>query len=1345
MFTYENGTLVIKKVDMPRPDFNIMTDTQDSYLWYLSRGIHDDMQLLQESLRKIPSLERLQLVVKVGDRVSRTYTKSQVSQGIYYYPVLGTFKLDGRVIVQNMELLRIPYMDDYGKVNIQGNSKVILAVQRPSEDISYDLKADMFNIAMAHANMRIYGTDKGIKLKYGKNSIPLDMLISAMLADIGDDSTHLTDVFRNFYIRNSLCVQDNTVNSLVLASLTSQYDIIEKIKSDQYSLGDTRNAINEMMNLSAALNCRLSRPVLNYPEDTVVTKSVLNDLVRHQINCIYVHNDEGLKGYRLAEPGAIPINFIPCGTRNCTLLKRAIPAFAHHEYIPEDVVLDGAQIIYIPEGVEITDEYAELFEVLKYKSIRVKAGTSSRVLEYSFEREVLGNYTARLGDLTDNIPDGRQADDWVYFYNNPTLEERDMDHLTPHDLMAIMSCIGQIKVSGKLTLLNRDTSFLKKVLLVGDILSETLQKTIPKFVEKYKANISQKLLYSTTGENPFIGLTKDWLHTLNEERFVAPTDAVNLIAEITQACRVNTMVKNAQSVVDEMRHLAMPFYGRLCPYETPAGKKLGLVNTRAIGAKVVNGMLKTPYRKVIATNSGKGIKISDKIVYMSVKEELGNKFGDILSLKKDENGNYLNTPIIAKIPNPEVSDDPFIFAVINAFDLAGGYVAAHPEQFISPTVALMPFACCNDAVRISYGANQVRQSIYLHNTQVPYVRTFMYEDMFRYSSEKVFKAPISGKISYLTNSRCTITPERGEDVCIEMLGHGHTGQLDGAMTLVAHKGDKIKKGDTIGYLHKYPQSFVVRAPFDGTISRITDGTIEIMRGSSGIVNLDDVETISYESGRIMGQSAVFTNLQVSVGDKVKKDQIIATTSISKRGIYSPSRNSLVAYVACGYNHEDGIATCEKAAVDYTSVIDHTLDYKVSKKKFSSVRANMLTDFKFCGPDSCIATIKVIGSGGHQEKTNLSVKTDYKTCGIPYEYSVIDETDTSRTFRYHLLGLNKLSKGDKMSGRHGNKGVVSYVYKNSEMPTLMNGKTIDFSLNPHGIPSRMNIGQLWECHCGLIAGVLGIELNSDPFNGASPEEIEYLMRYTWTLCNTPAIGEPGSGNYNRAAFNSVCAMFKKLPQELHEDVWKNIENILDWRGVFSPNGDATMYDPQTDTYYNSQITFGYSYMLKMMQESEEKICFRAGPMVEDYSRTTSQPMKGDHSNNGQRMGEMELVSLAAFGASAIIDEDLNEKSDNIAAQSNIHAKQLTGRNYDCKGESRAVDNLLYELEAVGVHLEVPKDIADISSAASMDKTSIDLRNLVQKEFGSDMSAGIYRSDDEDELGQICLDLLTKGGL
>lgn len=1334
MFKFENNTLTVQKVETPTMNINVMTDIQKSYKEYITKTVHEDFQYLAELIRSDLGYSGYQLVTKVNPLTVMKYSEKQVRNASKYYTVTGYFTKNGQKVTRDFDLLKIPYMDDYGKVNVDGSCKVITSVLRSADDISYNIENDELNISMPHANIRLINSDKGIKVLYNTHSYELEDLIMSLMYEAGDN-TKLRDIFKNRTIVNNLKSNDSVVYEHVYSMFkqrtmkngnSNTSDLISRLKSDQYALKGTRVELNKTLSLfKRAVGHTLSREMEGYPAGTVITPEIVADLIRHHHNVVYVRTEDLPDGYIFAGSSQQPmliLDTFPAGTKNCSILQFMFPEYADMAELPVDCYIENtSEKIMVYSGDKLSKDLLILIRNAGLPYVDVKAENSSVIIHFSFEREIAGNYTVTVGDLhVGEKPDAsRSYDEWIYYYNNPDFKSNfdSQDHLNAHDFIAIASLMGEIKTTKTTTMLDRDNMFLKKVLLVGDIFSETLRSSMSEFYQSYKALINTALSGSKES-NPFEVLGKKWISKMISLRFLAQTDTINLIAEVSQVNHINTDVKPGAEVADTQRYLAMPYYGRMCPYETPAGKKLGQVNTKAIGARLIGNYLRTPYLKVYSTKTG--IRISNNITWMSVKEEIGNKFGDILSLKPDGKGGYENNIILARIPNPVPSSETFIFKNIHAYELAGGYVNVFPEQFLSPTACLIPFACSNDPVRISYGLSQIKQSIYLHNSQKPLVRTPMHEAIMSYSDGVHYTSPIEGKVTAVSRTHVTVqNSDETQDIIIQDVIN--TDEESNILELCVEVGDKVHVGDNLAVTHKYPQAFVVRAPYDCYVQKLESDGLTITKSSSGggWIDLETVDKIKIKASRINGQSVVFTNIRVSVGEQLHKGDIIADTLASRDGVYSPSRNALVAYSCAGYNYEDGVCATEKASVNYISIISHKIEKRASKRKYRYMNCTFFRDKSYSGPGSKVGKVmfknKPEGKPIHTEY----IEATRKVHGIPFEMELLEDNSNFREYGIYMLGFNKLKPGDKMAGMHGNKGVVSRVLKDSEALQLNNGMTVEFELNPCGVPSRMNFGQILECHLSLIAKVLGIWVISPSFNGATVEDISMLMNYAYDLANTDAIGDNVLKTYNRAAFDQVVARYPELPKSLHEHVWSNIANVIDWRNTFNRRGSAMLYDPTTDSYLESPVVIGFPYFNKLMQEADEKLNYRAGVLQEGYSVTNSQPLKGEGSAKGQSMAEMELMALVAYGANNFIDEIINDKSDNEGRRINKLMEALNQQyRLDSKNcTSRAVENLIYLLEGCGVILDVPSNIASVTANDSIHKLSVDPHSYINAKLQS----------------------------
>lgn len=1245
MFIYdkEKNLLTIQKVQNIDVDLDLMRDQKQSYQTYLNKTIFEDVKFLESELRKREGSKNVTITATVKPLFKGKYKRDVKKMGTSYYPVEITLE-NGIHKAGPFLALKIPYLDDSCKLNINGRRKVLINEQRPAEDISYDDKKKVLNITVPRANISIYVTTKGIKLKYaGNKKYPLDLVARASLYHNGINLTDgegnpisFPQYFSNDYLLSTI-ESNSFFNDHLNASNVEKSNILQNFESEQYLLGDTRDALNTFLNIDACHMETLSRPVGGYPAGTKVTQSILMDLKKKRINEVYVKDVPHIDGMYICNEKPLQYTYFPAGTKNCKVLSERFPEIKHLAYLKEDIMLDPMDPLVLFDGDRLTKDDIEFLYIMGEKEITCKKTKTSNPVTYKFEREIVGNYTAKLSELVDVIPDNRRADEWVYYYNNPTLAPVEDGHLTPHDLLAIMSLLARIFTTGVNPLLNRDTSYLKKVNMINETFSENFRKATIEFISKFSKGLDLALT-SQSSRNPFIGLTSFWIKSMNDNKVLAEASTVNVAAEVTQVSHISTIVNSSNSVAEEMRQLAIPFYGRLCPYETPAGKKLGLVNTKAIGSKVINGKLTVPYRRVKKTADG--IAISNRVEYLNVKQEMEYKIGDILSLKCDENGKYLNTKVIARVPNPEMDGDKVILEEINSFEL--DYVNAHTEQHLSPTAGLMPCACSNDAVRVSFGLNMLRQCIYLPQSQVPMVRTFMYEDILSYSNNFLIRARKSGRIISIEANSMLVQYDDGEEEEIEV-----------------------------------PET------------RITN---------------DSVVFLNYRFGELQHFTA---------GD------ILVDSCVSKEGCFTPARNALLGYISTGYNYEDAIEASEGASAKYVSIASNTIERSLPRSSYTSVIIGSANKFKYIGEGEVITSLSILDGNDKTRERKDPIKAHHET-GIFYGTDKCVEDNGDITYKCHLLGFNKLQQGDKMAGRHGNKGVVSRVTPNSMMPLLANGRPLDFIVNPCGVPSRMNMGQIDEGHLGLTGYVLGVYMNSDPFNGASLSDLKLLMNYAYDMAN--------SGTVEKA--KALQQNYKMLPDEFHAKVLSNLEDIWDWAGCFTPWGDAKLWDPVTETYFENEITIGYSYFLKLMHEVDHKLHVRAGMLEQTYSQLNYQPPKGASRGGGQRMGEMELVAIAAYGAQAFLQEVMNEKSDNVGGRANIHLEALgyNERVPDAYCVPRAVESLIYMLEGLGVHTEMKtSELPDLGLYNSMSKYTYDVRTLIRNRIGN-MSSNPKESND-----------------
>lgn len=1325
MLSFSNGLLRSRQVDLGSKDtapMHILDDIRDSFEHYVFNVNPEDIKYLEEKVRTIRGLETFEFRLP---KVLGKDRKPKVEESVNYRnnekisltaTVEMNIALHGEEIIKNWEILRIPTLQDFNKFNFEGSLKAIPMQLESAYDVSYSAKNKRLTITMPKMKVNFDISDTKVCFHTPDKNFDVLPILIYMLHEAGDD-TPITEYISNVDLLKALHYDPRSkVENIIAHVAETGVNFVNRLKSDYYKLGPCREPLNEALSLRRGLGQRLSRDLGPYREGTIIDEAFLDYCYDHHINTYHIINDVKLDGtYYYAGP-VIVINEIPRGFQNCAKLRKVLPQYKHCPTIPVDI--NGLKIIY-GSNAEINQEDFDFLRLYGYHNIPLHVKkTSQTSVVFCEEREITSNYIAPWHALTDKEVTGdRSATDMVYYYNNENLEERDLEHLTAHDLLAIVSLLGEIITTKKTTLLDIDIAFLKRVAMCDEMLSQTLRKAIDLYVHDNKSKIL-RATQNADCTNPFYGLSDLWRKMLLENTYIQNCDTTNVCDEVSQACRVNTPLHGAHEVDDAQRHLALPFYGRICNFETPAGAKIGLVNSRAVGSKLEDGLLKSPYRRVV--RSGNGIRISDQIVYLSVREELGHRFGDILSLKKDANGDYINNKVLARVPNPDPTGDPFIFKNINAYELAGtesdgsdcGYVEAYPEQSLSPVACLMPFIGSNNPVRVSFGLAQLKQAINILDSEVPFVITPMYQDIFKFASNMFYHAPVSGVITKLTGLEMVIKSDEDDQLyTTDIQRIRSTETMAYLPEFHAKVGEHVKKGQLVVEMSKHPADFVVRAPRDGYITAATHNSITIESDMNFKEMRDDnTVVIPVKPVRVFNNNILFMNTHVSIGDYVHKGDILADTCTSREGYLTLSRNPLVMFMPYGYNYEDGVVASEKASIAYTSLLTTKIVHKEHTRNYSRVRLNSPYGFHYCDHGDVITSVeKYYDKDADLQKgdRNANVYASHKSHGIYYKRDTLETStdkktkkETSRTYALHMFSMNRLKGGDKMSGRHGNKGVTTRVIPDSEAPQLSNGLTAEIILGPCGVPSRMNLGQMLEIHSSLIMKVLGIRVESPSYNGLTLEEVDMLMKYTYRVANEV---DPAPGA-REATLARVIADFPLVPKELHEHVRQHLDEIFEWRGVFNDQGCASVYDPVTDSWIDN-VVIGFPMFNKLMQEADEKMNARAGLFEESYAQVSYAPLHdGITSAKGQRMAEMEVIALASLGASNCIKEIINEKSDNPGARSNSALRQLgeTDPNYFIPEEqcnSHAVEQLSYMLEVLGIKMEFDDDYMDTSPRIS----------------------------------------------
>lgn len=1226
MLSYDKGSnlLTLEKVHNPSlgEHLLLLKDLRESFDKFINEGVYEALESINEIMETEDSHYK-KLIFK--PTLVEGFGSDDPHIQIKCYP-------EGCSEAGAIRVIDLPYMDNLGKLHFNKNVKSFVCKLASSDDVSYDLAKQTLSLVLASRMIKITVSGKSKKIEahgLGRSTISLAAL-AAFIAYEDGEQIDVWDIIRNPLLIPTLeAVKRKPEEIPVFYAQTRMVDydtsdkksgtmLIHNLREEPaYAVTRIRHSINKAVSLDRALGETLSRPVLNYEAGSYVTPAVIQDLKRNKVNCIYVQTvvpDSTSKIAGGMVNKQLTYTVLGKGWTVTKYLADRIPELDKYPTIPTDTLVPH----HLLNDFSFKGRYASK-EILDFLQGAGEPGVyiGSDATPCYFETEILSNHTLQYGDVYSQAECqtmGVSPHEWFCYLNDNTDSSYRKDRLYADDLLALLSTIGYILLRGKSVFLDRDKDFLKKVETPEIALKRELIYTIRKHVNTYRDSVRQYVKTGDPGKGViFDALTHSFIKRLNEKKLLDRCDVTNYAAEISQALHVSVDMKEPPEIV---RRISTPYYGRLCPFETPEGKRLGLVNTKALGCEIKDGNLLCTVRKVF--HNGGTLTISNQIETLSVDQELQYRITDVLELTPGEKeGEYLNTRIKAKVPNPSITGDRQIIAEIMAEDL--DYVYYHTESLISPTVSLIPFATTDDAIRVSFGSKMIKQGIYLLNPDKPRVQTSMYRDIFKCSDAYLLVAEKTGTVTAIDIGRITV----------------------------------MYDGDT-----------------DETVYKVNEFA----------ANTERVLCMRY---------------RVRENERVVRGQILADSSASQDGVYCPGKNLLVAYMPTGYNYEDAVHTSMEASVEMTSPSAKFVRRKIS----GSYEVNRDGMYKYYKAGEKITTVtKKQGNfiDAHDVHTNVS--------GIWYS---IDDTGMggARELHFNLLGYRKLTVGDKVSGRHGNKGVDAKVDSNSSMPMLPNGTPIQILLNPHGLPSRMNAGQIMEAHLGLVATVLGIYINSDSFNGASLQEVQMLMKMTHELANCG----------NKELCWSIMSKYG-MPRELQETVYGNMDQVLDWAGTFDEVGDCRLYNPMTGKWFPHKITIGVSTILKMKQEGESKIHGRGGPLEEEYMMTSAQPTSGGARGGGQAMGGMESWAVQSYGASNVAHDMVTVNSDDEVGRTNklLDAFGSPVRIPERYAAPRALTNFIYYLEALGLKLEDDEGLLPaVDKYTSQERYIYDVGKMINK--------------------------------
>jgi len=728
-------------------------------------------------------------------------------------------------------------------------------------------------------------------------------------------------------------------------------------------------------------------------------------------------------------------------------------------------------------------------------------------------------------------------------------------------------------------------------------------------------------------------------------------DQNNPLSEITHKRRLSALGPGGLSrdrAGFEVRDVHYSHYGRMCPIETPEGPNIGLINSLASYARINEyGFIEAPYRKIDKTDP-ENPKVTDEVVYMTADEE-DNYHVAQANEKLDEEGHFVRNSVSGRYREETQEYDKSMF----------DYMDVSPKMVFSVATAMIPFLQNDDANRALMGSNMQRQAVPLLTTEAPAVGTGMETKASVDSGDSVV-AKADGVVLSAESNRIVVKEDDGNrrEYVLTKFARSNQSNCYNQRPIV-FKGDRIKAGEVIA---------------DGPST--SNG--ELGLGKNPLIGFMTWEGYNYEDAVLLSeklvQNDVYTSVHLEEYESESRDTKLGPEEITR----------------------DVPGVGEDALKD--------LDERGIIRVGAEVRAGDILVGKVTPKGETELTaeerlLRAIFGEKAREVRDTSLKVPHGEYGIVVDAKVFTRENgdelppgVNQSVRIYIAQKRKISVGDKMAGRHGNKGVVSRVLPVEDMPFLPNGRPLDIVLNPLGVPSRMNIGQVLEIHLSLAAKALGFNIETPVFDGANEEDIGDILEVANDYVNWP---------FNREEAETWAAKegksvddFDGIFEEKYKDIlrpevidylYTNRAHREEWRGVpLSRDGKVQLRDGRTGEFFDGKVTIGHMHYLKLHHLVDDKIHARStGP----YSLVTQQPLGGKAQFGGQRFGEMEVWALEAYGAAYTLQEILTVKSDDVVGRVKTYEAIIKGDNIPEPGIPESFKVLLKELQALGLDVKL----------------------------------------------------------
>ena len=814
----------------------------------------------------------------------------------------------------------------------------------------------------------------------------------------------------------------------------------------------------------------------------------------------------------------------------------------------------------------------------------------------------------------------------------------------------------------------------RRIRAVGELLQNQFRIGISRMERVVRERMSTQDLSGVSPQSlinikPVTAAIKEFFGSSQLSQFL---DQNNPLGELTHKRRLSALGPGGLSrdrAGFEVRDVHYTHYGRMCPIETPEGPNIGLINSLASYARINEyGFVEAPYR-IVDKSDPKNPRVTDEVRYFTADEEDDYHVAQA-NAEIDENGYFVNNTVSGRYREETSAFDK---SLIDLMDVS-------PKMVFSVATSMIPFLQNDDANRALMGSNMQRQAVPLLTTEAPVIGTGI-ENKAAIDSGVCVVAEADGEVISAESNKITVKEDDGKVREYKLTKFARSNQSNCYnQRPIVFKGDRVVKGDVIA---------------DGPST--SNG--EIALGKNPLIGFMTWEGYNYEDAVLLSERLVrddvYTSIHIEEYETEARDTKLGPEEIT-RDIPSVANDAIKDL------DEDGIIRigAEVRAGD-------VLVGKVTPKGETELTAEE-------------RLLRAIFGEKAREVRDTSLKVPHGEYGIVVAVKTFTRENgdelapgVNKSVRIYIAQKRKISVGDKMAGRHGNKGVVSRVLPVEDMPFLPNGRPLDIVLNPLGVPSRMNIGQVLEIHLSLAAKVLGFNISTPVFDGADENDI----MDTLDLAN----------DYANLEWDEFAAKYKsQLVPEVFDYLDKNKAHRAEWKGVqIGRDGKVRLRDGRTGEYFDNPVTIGFMHYLKLHHLVDDKIHARStGP----YSLVTQQPLGGKAQFGGQRFGEMEVWALEAYGASYTLQEILTVKSDDVVGRVKTYEAIIKGENIPEPGIPESFKVLLKELQSLALDVRVlDHDNNEVKLLESADYEVTDFKKVLD-------DGGYHRNskDDENEL-------------